>query len=137
MRSVLAAAVSATRQGPSFALLLRAMSKPSAFSYLSGNRVVAHQASRRFDVFQGMHDGLRREQPTWRAAIRTAIVSRAIGVSRRRSRRRCCCVQAPGDAGTASGAALLGGIGGFVTTLAVQTGLWLREVLAIDAEQAV
>jgi hypothetical protein len=34
-------------------------------------------------------------------------------------------------------AALVGGIGGFVTTLAVQTGLWLRKLLAFDAEQAV
>jgi hypothetical protein len=34
-------------------------------------------------------------------------------------------------------AALVGGIGGFFTTLAVQAGLWLRKVLAIDAAQAV
>jgi hypothetical protein len=34
-------------------------------------------------------------------------------------------------------AALVGGIGGFVTTLAVQAGLWLRKVLPINADQAV
>jgi hypothetical protein len=34
-------------------------------------------------------------------------------------------------------AAIVGGIGGFVTTLAVQAGIWLRKVLAINAEQAV
>jgi hypothetical protein len=34
-------------------------------------------------------------------------------------------------------AAITGGIGGFVTTLAVQASLWLRKFLAINAEQAV
>jgi len=33
-------------------------------------------------------------------------------------------------------AALVGGIGGFVATLAVQAYLWLRKFLALDAEQA-
>ena len=33
-------------------------------------------------------------------------------------------------------AAFVGGIGGFVTALAVQAGLWLRKVLAIGAEPA-
>ena len=33
-------------------------------------------------------------------------------------------------------AAIVGAIGGFVTTLAVQAGLWLRKALAINAEQA-
>ena len=33
-------------------------------------------------------------------------------------------------------AAIVGGIGGFVTTLTVQAGLWLRKVLALNAEQA-
>ena len=32
-------------------------------------------------------------------------------------------------------AAIVGGIGGFVTTLAVHVGLWLRKVLALNAEQ--
>jgi hypothetical protein len=32
-------------------------------------------------------------------------------------------------------AAIIGGIGGFVTTLAVQAGLWLRQLLKIDAEE--
>ena len=32
-------------------------------------------------------------------------------------------------------AAILSGIGGFVTTLAVQAGLWLRQLLKIDAEE--
>ena len=33
-------------------------------------------------------------------------------------------------------AAIVSGIGGFVTTLAVQAGLWLRKILAINAEPA-
>ena len=48
MRSVLAATVSAVRQGQSILLLLPAMSKPSAISYLSGIRLVFHQGYRRF-----------------------------------------------------------------------------------------
>jgi hypothetical protein len=33
-------------------------------------------------------------------------------------------------------AAIISGIGGFATTLTVQAGLWLRNVLAVNAEQA-
>jgi hypothetical protein len=79
MRSVLAAAVSAARQGQSFLLLLPAMSKPSAFSYLSGIRVVSHQGCRRL-MWSGACTTACEEEPVRHISHRLKNVAHELAV---------------------------------------------------------